>query len=176
MESIRLYIFYPEKTWEEFSPKCGVVFRPDKNTAIRASISRGFRAPTLFELYKTHTRRTGVTIANPNLEPEKIVSYDLGAEKVFFDTVWARITYYQSYAEELIAGRTVSPNQYERDNLDDDLSEDIELFEETYTHYCRDRKNEERDLRDFLNYISFSPRNLIDNNLARDDQMVQIKI
>jgi outer membrane receptor protein involved in Fe transport len=110
---------YPEKTWEEFSPKCGVVFRPDKNTAIRASVGKGFRAPTLFELYKTHTRRGNVTYANPDLEPEKIVSYELGAEKVFFDTVWARITYYQSYAEELIAGRTVSPNQYERDNLDE---------------------------------------------------------
>ena len=110
---------YPEKTWEEFSPKCGVVFRPDKNTAIRASVGKGFRAPTLFELYKTHTRSGNVTSANPDLEPEKIVSYELGAEKVFFDTVWARITYYQSYAEELIAGRTVSVNQYERDNLDE---------------------------------------------------------
>ena len=51
----------------------------------------------------------------------------------------------------------------ESDNLDDDLSEDIELFEETYIHYCRDRKNEERDLRDFLNYISFSPRDTTKN-------------
>ncbi|HJH30903.1 MAG TPA: ATP-dependent helicase, partial [Methanosarcinaceae archaeon] len=51
----------------------------------------------------------------------------------------------------------------ESDNLDDDLSGDIELFEETYTHYCRERKNEERDLRDFLNYISFSPRTTTPN-------------
>lgn len=112
---------YPEKTWEEFSPKGGVVFRPDKNTAIRASIGSGFRAPTLFELYKTHTRGTGVTIANPDLEPEKIVSYELGAERVFFDTVWARITYYQSSAEDLIASRIVNASKrwYERDNLDE---------------------------------------------------------
>ena len=90
-----------------------------QTTAIRASIGSGFRAPALFELYKTHTRGTGVTIANPDLEPEKIVSYELGAERVFFGTIWARITYYQSYAEELIAGRTVSAKQYERDNLDE---------------------------------------------------------
>lgn len=51
----------------------------------------------------------------------------------------------------------------ESDNLDDDLSEDIELFEETYIHYCRDRKNDERNLRDFLNYISFSPRDTTKN-------------
>jgi len=51
----------------------------------------------------------------------------------------------------------------ESDNLDDDLSEDIELFEETYIHYCRDRKIDERDLRDFLNYISFSPRDTTKN-------------
>jgi iron complex outermembrane receptor protein len=109
---------YPEKTWEEFSPKGGVVFRPDKNTAIRASIGKGFRAPTLFELYKTHTRSGNVTIANPNLEPEKIVSYELGAERVFFDTIWTRITYYRSYAKDLIASRA-EQNWYKRDNLDE---------------------------------------------------------
>ncbi len=120
---------YPEKIWEEFSPKGGVVFHPEENTAIRASIGRGFRAPTLFELYKTHTRGTGVTIANPDLEPEEIVSYDLGAEKVFFDTVWARITYYQSYAKDLIASRTVdiSKSWYKRDNLDEVKIHGIEV-------------------------------------------------
>jgi len=112
---------YPGKEWKEFSPKGGLVYRPDRKTAIRASAGTGFRAPTLFELYKTHTRGSGVTIANADLEPEEIVSYDIGAERVFLDNVWARVTYYWSVADELIATRTedAAKKWYKRDNLEE---------------------------------------------------------
>ena len=56
-------------------------------------------------------------------------------------------TYYDRL-KEVIIGRNAK---------DKDLLEDIELFEETYQHYTYDRKPEERDLGDFLNYISLSP-------------------
>lgn len=46
---------------------------------------------------------------------------------------------------------------------DEDLSEDIKLFEETYQHYTYDRKHSERDLGDFLNYISLSPKKDLKN-------------
>lgn len=45
-----------------------------------------------------------------------------------------------------------------KDITDEDLSEDIKLFEETYQHYTYDRKPNEWDLGDFLNYISLSPK------------------
>jgi len=112
---------YPSKEWKEFSPKGGIVYRPDRQTAIRASVGTGFRAPTLFELYKTHTRGGGVTIANPDLEPEEILSYDIGAERVFLESIWGRVTYYWSVADELIATRTIDAarNWNERDNLEE---------------------------------------------------------
>jgi len=46
----------------------------------------------------------------------------------------------------------------EKDIEDEDLFEDIKLFEETYHHYTYDRQAHERDLGDFLNYISLSPK------------------
>ena len=44
------------------------------------------------------------------------------------------------------------------DAEDEDLLEDIKLFEETSQHYGYDRKSEERNLGDFLNYLSLSPK------------------
>lgn len=49
-------------------------------------------------------------------------------------------------------------NIIEEDVKDEDLFEDIKLFEETYQRYTYDREPNERDLGDFLNYISLSPK------------------
>ena len=57
-------------------------------------------------------------------------------------------TYYDEL-KEVIVGHGVN---------DEDLSEDIELFEDTYRRYIYDRRSEGRDLGDFLNYMSLSPK------------------
>lgn len=51
----------------------------------------------------------------------------------------------------------------EKDTEDEDLFEDIKLFEETYQRYTYDRETHERDLGDFLNYLSLSPRKDLEN-------------
>lgn len=51
----------------------------------------------------------------------------------------------------------------EKDIRDEDLIEDIKLFEETYQRYTYDRESHERDLGDFLNYLSLSPRKDLEN-------------
>ena len=62
-------------------------------------------------------------------------------------------TYYDKLKEAII-----EPNAE-----DEDLSEDIKLFEDTYQRYTYDRKPEERDLGDFLKYISLSPKKDLKN-------------
>ena len=62
-------------------------------------------------------------------------------------------TYYDKLKEAII-----EPNA-----KDEDLSEDIKLFEDTYQRYTYDRKPEERDLGDFLKYISLSPKKDLKN-------------
>ena len=120
---------YPDKTWEELAPKGGIVYRPDQKTAFRASVGKGFRVPTLFELYKTHTRGGKVTIANPDLEPEKIISYDIGAERVLFESFWARVAFYKSFAEDLIAteDHPTNANWNIRENLEEVEIQGMEL-------------------------------------------------
>jgi DNA helicase-2/ATP-dependent DNA helicase PcrA len=56
--------------------------------------------------------------------------------------------YYEKLKENII----------EENILDEDLLEDIELFEKIHKYYTHDRKSHLRDLGDFLNYLSLSPK------------------
>lgn len=99
---------YDDESNNSFSPKFGITAHPDDRTTLRASAGKGFRAPSLFERFKVHVRRGGTYYreANPDLDPEEIWSWDIGAERALLDNLRAGITYYESYAEDYIGTRT----------------------------------------------------------------------
>ncbi len=101
---------YNSKIWKNYSPKLGITFHPDDLTTIRSSIGTGFKAPSLFDQYKLHIRGGGrsVRFPNPNLDPEEIVTWDIGAERFFKDNLWVRLAYYQSTASDYIGTRTIT--------------------------------------------------------------------
>ncbi|MGQ9689315.1 MAG: TonB-dependent receptor plug domain-containing protein [Desulfobaccales bacterium] len=98
---------YPITYWTRFSPKGGLVFHPDPQTALKFAAGTGFRVPSLFELYKTHVRGGGTytRFPNPLLKPEKITSYEVGVERLFFNQLLARATFYQSNARDYIGDK-----------------------------------------------------------------------
>ena len=104
---------YGSETWDNLSPKLGIVYHPDELTTLRTSFVQGFRTPTLFELYKPHVRAGGRFLrrANPELNPEAIRSWEAGAERVFFDNLWLRATYYHSRVSDYIESATIAFNE-----------------------------------------------------------------
>jgi iron complex outermembrane receptor protein len=115
---------------ESFSPKIGIAFHPDNRTTLRASGGKGFRAPSLFELYKVHVRSGGkfYRTANPDLKPEEIWSYDVGAERYLTDTLLGKLTFYQAFAKDYIGDRlmgtgTISGGKTRYDYKLDNISE-----------------------------------------------------
>jgi len=69
----------------QFNPKLGLNFRPSPLTTIRASIGRGFRTPTLAEMF-TETFTAGFrVIRNPYLKAESAWSYEIGMNKLISD-------------------------------------------------------------------------------------------
>jgi len=92
---------------DSFSPKLGLAYHLTPKTTLRASGGKGFRAPSLFELFKVHVRQGGEFYreANPELDPEKIWSYDFGVEHFLTDSLMAKATFYQSFAEDYIGNR-----------------------------------------------------------------------
>lgn len=55
----------------EWIPQAGVMLRPTRNNEVKLSASKGFRFPTIREMYMFPPQ-------NPDLEPEKIWSYEAG--------------------------------------------------------------------------------------------------
>lgn len=59
-------------------PFVGLTYNPTQNTTFKASTSKGFRSPTIMELY--------LFAPNPELEPESMMSYELSWLQTLFNS------------------------------------------------------------------------------------------
>ncbi len=71
---------YPDRDGTAASPSAGLVWSVAESWRVRASAQRGFRRPTLNELYRPFRVGPNVTEANENLGTEKVLSGELGIE------------------------------------------------------------------------------------------------
>ncbi|MGB9745942.1 MAG: TonB-dependent receptor plug domain-containing protein [Bacteroidales bacterium] len=60
----------------EWVPQAGATWNPGRFTTLRASASKGFRNPTIMELY--------LFAPNPDLKPERVWSYEAGVMQKWF--------------------------------------------------------------------------------------------
>ncbi len=106
-------IDYPEKTDEAFSPRAGAVYKIAKETKLRASFGTGFKAPSLYYLYKSGPHgTTRFDLANPNLEAEKMTwSYDVGFDTKPNDNLCLSMTFYQSRFEDFLGDKTLASEE-----------------------------------------------------------------
>lgn len=101
---------YDSRTDSSFSPKASVVFRPFEATTLRSSVGRAFRAPTVYELYRTWIGSTGITYqGNPDLKPETVTSWDVGVTQGLWKGATVSATYFENYLKDLIYRRTITP-------------------------------------------------------------------
>ena len=172
---------FDSNTESNFSPKVGIAWHPDDKTTLRASGGKGFREPSLFELYKVHVRHGGTYYreANPDLESEEIWSYDVGVERFLTDSLWGRVTFYQSFAKDYIGDRLIGTAtfahgkktryEYKLDNISDvdiygveaelewHARPDLILFA-NYTFNVSKVKNDESNPELEGNYLPNDPR------------------
>ena len=66
----------------QFSPKASLIYSILDELKLKASIGKGFRAPSISELFVISYRSKGKYVYNPNpdLEPEESLSYEIGIE------------------------------------------------------------------------------------------------
>jgi hemoglobin/transferrin/lactoferrin receptor protein len=58
----------------------GLVFAPIEDLHLSANVATGYREPNAQDLYFSGPGSVGFVVGNPDLKPEKSVSYDLGAK------------------------------------------------------------------------------------------------
>lgn len=98
------------KAASQLSPKVGLVYSPGKQTTIRASAGRGFRAPSIGEIYLDAVTYAVRIVPNPDLKAEHSWSYEVGGSHLIADRVLLDGALFWSEFSDLIeAGVTFDP-------------------------------------------------------------------
>ena len=175
---------FDSETEDSFSPKLGITYHLSPKTTLRASGGKGFRAPSLFELFKVHVRQGGEFYreANPDLEPEEIWSYDFGLEHFVTDNLMAKATFYQAFAQDYIGNRLTGSQKFAGgkktrfEYVNDNISEvdiygaelemqwyprkDLSLFA-NYTYNISEIKEDKNNPELEGNYLTNDPRHKV---------------
>ncbi|NVN92927.1 MAG: TonB-dependent receptor [Desulfuromonadales bacterium] len=95
---------YPEKAKNSVNPKGALVWKPLDGTTLRISGGKAFRAPPLNQLYKTWLSSSTLTqyISNPELNPETVLSWDIGLEQNLWKGAKIKATFFENYLSDMI--------------------------------------------------------------------------
>jgi outer membrane receptor protein involved in Fe transport len=100
----------PESSDTAVSPKVAALYRANSQVTIWGSISRGFRAPTLKELYSPFRVGAVLTLANEALEPERLTGGEAGISVVPTTNLTVRGTWFNNRVNDAIANVTIAAN------------------------------------------------------------------
>lgn len=88
---------------QEWIPQAGLVISPEETMAIKLNVSKGYRSPTIRELFL-------FAPANPELQPERMWNYEASFAKKFFGgRLRAEITGFYAKGDNLIETTGVFP-------------------------------------------------------------------
>ncbi len=83
---------------ETLNPRFGLILRPTQRTTLKLLYGEAFRAPTLYELTYAATEQK----ANPDLQPERVRTFEFVGEH-YFDKHWhASVSLFQNDISDLI--------------------------------------------------------------------------
>ena len=100
---------YMPRSEQAFSPRLSTVYQVKENFALRASMYRAFRPPTLNELYRNFRQGNTLTEANSGLTAEQLTGAEAGASYgVWHDRLSVRGTLFWSDISDPIANVTLS--------------------------------------------------------------------
>jgi iron complex outermembrane receptor protein len=93
----------PNRSKTAVSPKVAFLFRPWEWMSWRASAGTAFRAPNIYELYRTWLTSSGTLYkGNPRLNPETALSWEIGTTLKPFKGTAFTATYFENYVDDLI--------------------------------------------------------------------------
>ena len=107
---------FPQRSVSAFSPKLSAVYRATAAATVRASFGRSFRAPANQDLYTSSTSRGRTTTGDPNLQPERGTTWEVGGEVRLGEETRLTATYFETRLSDLIYVRQDSATQSTRIN------------------------------------------------------------
>ena len=144
------------KSWNAFCPRLSTQYKFSESKRIYLSVAKGFRAPILDDMTRTGKRKGGFSVANPDLKPELITTYEMGGDMNLMKNLTASgsvfysngkdFMYYVSTGDTVNMGYKLSPILKKQNiskveiygsevEIKYDLKESVTLFANyTYTH------------------------------------------
>ncbi|MCP4132998.1 MAG: TonB-dependent receptor [bacterium] len=99
------------------NPRVAGQFNFSKDTSVRASFGMAFKAPAPYYAYHSIASNNGgliqyVDVPNPNLEPEKLTSYELGFRHLLNKAISLEIVGYLNLLKNMISTTTIAGSTY----------------------------------------------------------------
>lgn len=90
------------ETVGQFNPKFGLTYHPFESTTFRLAVGRGFRAPSVAEVFTT-TEAGGIPVRpNPALRPERSWSFEIGSSHSFGEDLLTELALFRNEFWDLI--------------------------------------------------------------------------
>ncbi len=89
---------YNNKYGSTTNPRVGLVIKPNSKWVMKGSLGTAYRAPNSFDLYT----ETTVRVANPDLVPEKITSYQASLCYEFCEHMQVQASFYHNQLKDMI--------------------------------------------------------------------------
>ncbi|WP_281190444.1 TonB-dependent receptor domain-containing protein [Novosphingobium naphthalenivorans] len=107
---------YPLKNADAFNAQGQLIWAPDADTRVNASVSSRARFPTIFERFST---QSGTAASNPGLNPERAINYELGASHQFGAVRFEGALFYSDVKDAIVSVRPAGfpANTTQRQNL-----------------------------------------------------------
>lgn len=94
---------YGDRSRQSLSAKSALLYRGPKGLSVRASLGNAYRNPSVYDLYRTWRSSAGTTFAsNPNLLPERVLSWEAGLNRRWSGGLEADAVFYQNHISDLI--------------------------------------------------------------------------
>ncbi len=107
----------PARSDSVASPRVAVMYRITDRVNAWGSVSRGFRAPTLNELYRQFRVGAILTQANSSLGPERLTGGEFGVNVLPTSNMTVRGTWFDNRVENPVANVTLTAAVRQRQNL-----------------------------------------------------------
>ncbi|MFA5418403.1 MAG: TonB-dependent receptor, partial [Bacteroidales bacterium] len=91
---------FDQNRWSSFSPKIALNYKLSESHTVYVSWSKGFMPPKLDDLSKSGKINKGFKLANPELKPEYLTNYEVGATLKFFDKLTIEPSVYYSVGKD----------------------------------------------------------------------------
>ncbi len=107
---------YPLRNVSALNGQGQLVWTPDDDTRIHASISSRARFPTIFERFST---QFGTAASNPDLKPERATNYEIGGSRQFGPLRAEAALFYSDISDAIVSVRPAGfpANASQRQNL-----------------------------------------------------------